>query len=95
MEVNATIDSDSFENFHTYEVDWTPDAITWYVDGESVRTLLREDTYNATSGDYMFPQTPSRLEMSVWPGGLSTNAPGTIAWAGGEISWDTADIKDP
>ncbi|KAJ9256883.1 CAZyme family GH16 [Paecilomyces variotii] len=95
LEVNATIDSDSFENFHTYEVDWTPDAITWYVDGESVRTLLREDTYNATSGDYMFPQTPSRLEMSVWPGGLSTNAPGTIAWAGGEISWDTADIKDP
>lgn len=92
--VNATT-TDTFENYHTYEIDWTPDDITWSIDGKSVRVLHKSDTYNETSQQYMFPQTPSRLQLSLWPGGLSTNAPGTIAWAGGEISWDTPDIQDP
>lgn len=94
-EVNATIDSDSFENFHTYEIDWTPDAVTWYLDGKSVRVLNKADTYNATSKQFHFPQTPARLELSLWPGGLASNAPGTIAWAGGEIDWNSQDMQDP
>lgn len=94
-EVNATISSDSFENFHTYEVDWTPDSVTWYLDGQSVRVLKREETYNATSRQYEFPQTPARLELSLWPGGLATNAQGTIDWAGGEINWDSQDMQNP
>lgn len=60
-----------------------------------MRVLHKADTYNETTQQFKFPQTPSRLQLSLWPGGLSTNAPGTIAWAGGEISWDTPDIKDP
>lgn len=94
-EVNATIDSDSFENFHTYEIDWTPDAVTWYLDGKSVRVLNKADTYNATSKQFHFPQTPARLELSLWPGGLASNAPGTIAWAGGEIDWNSQDMQNP
>lgn len=94
-EVNATIDSDSFENFHTYEIDWTPDAVTWYLDGKSVRVLNKEETYNATTKQYMFPQTPARLELSLWPGGLASNAQGTIDWAGGEIDWNSQDMQDP
>jgi beta-glucanase (GH16 family) len=95
LEVNATISSDSFENFHTYEVDWTPDVLTWYVDGVSVRTLERNTTYNSTTNSYWYPQSPSRVELSVWPGGSPSEPQGTIDWAGGEIQWDTADIKDP
>lgn len=94
-EVNATIDSDSFENFHTYEIDWTPDAVTWYLDGKSVRVLNKDQTYNATTKQYMFPQTPSRLELSLWPGGLASNAKGTIDWAGGEIDWNSQDMQNP
>jgi beta-glucanase (GH16 family) len=89
---NTTV-SDTFANYHTYEVDWTPDSITWLVDGNIARTKKRSDTWNATSNQWAFPQTPARVQLSIWPGGLSTNAPGTIAWAGGEINWNSIDIQ--
>lgn len=91
-EVNAST-TDTFENWHTYEIDWQPDQITWSIDGQSVRTLQREKTWNATLNQYQFPQTPARVQLSLWPAGLPTNAPGTIAWAGGEIDWNSEDIK--
>lgn len=91
---NITL-SDTFANYHTYEVDWTEDTTTWYVDGQAGRTLSKSDTYNSTSGTYAYPQTPAFIQISLWPGGLSTNAEGTIAWAGGEIDWNAADIVDP
>ncbi|KAI5844843.1 concanavalin A-like lectin/glucanase domain-containing protein [Tricharina praecox] len=88
--------SATFDEWHTYEVDWTEDSITWKVDGETGRTLKKSDTYNATSKQYDFPQTPSRVQLSLWPGGLATNDIGTINWAGGEIDWtNSADMKDP
>jgi hypothetical protein len=31
--------------------------------------------------------------LSIWPGGASSQAPGTIAWAGGGINWDSPDIQ--
>ncbi|CAL9738141.1 probable glycosidase CRH2 [Monosporozyma servazzii] len=87
--------SDTYNNFHTYEIDWQEDYITWSVDGVIGRTLLKNDTYNSTSGRYEFPQTPSKVDLSIWPGGNATNAEGTVAWAGGEIDWDAPEIKDP
>lgn len=59
-----------------------------------MRTVKKSDTYNETSKQYQYPQTPARLQMSIWPAGQASNAPGTIAWAGGEIDWDSEDIKD-
>ncbi|KAK9235665.1 concanavalin A-like lectin/glucanase domain-containing protein [Lipomyces kononenkoae] len=85
--------SDTFANWHTYSVDWHEDYIQWSVDGQVGRTLFKNATYNATSGEYDYPQTPSRVQLSIWPGGLASNAPGTIAWAGGLIDWDSADIQ--
>jgi beta-glucanase (GH16 family) len=93
--VNGTISSDSFENFHTYELDWTPDTLTWYLDGVSIRVLNKNDTYNSTTSQYEYPQTPSRLELSLWPGGASDQGAGTITWAGGAIDWDSQDMQDP
>lgn len=90
---NATV-SDTFENFHTYEFDWTPDSITWSIDGNPVRVKNRNDTWNATANRYDYPQTPARVQCSLWPAGLPTNGEGTIQWSGGEISWDTPDVKN-
>lgn len=74
---------------HEYEIDWQPDTITWSIDGKIVRTLDREKTWNATANRYSFPQTPSRVQLSLWPGGLPTNGEGTINWAGGLVQWDS------
>jgi len=92
---NASVSGeDTFDDWHTYEIDWQPEQLQWIIDGDVKRTLKKSDTYNETSKQYQYPQTPSRLQMSLWPAGQSSNAAGTIAWAGGEIDWDSEDIKD-
>jgi beta-glucanase (GH16 family) len=92
---NISVDGgDTFDDWHTYEIDWTPEKVDWIVDGSVQRTLKKSDTYNATSKQYQFPQTPSRLQMSLWPAGQASNAQGTIDWAGGEIDWNSEDIKN-
>jgi hypothetical protein len=91
---NITL-SDTFNNFHTYEIDWTPDKITWSVDGQVGRTKNRADTWNATTNTWNYPQTPARVQFSLWPGGLPSNGQGTIDWAGGVIDFSSnaPDIK--
>ena len=92
---NISVDGgDTFDDWHTYEIDWTPEKVDWIVDGSVHRTLKKADTYNETSKQYQFPQTPSRLQMSLWPAGQASNAQGTIDWAGGEIDWNSEDIKN-
>lgn len=86
--------TDTFANWHYYEIDWQQDEITWLIDGAAIRTLKREDTWNDTTDRYDYPQTPSRLQFSLWPGGSSLNGLGTIEWAGGAINWDSDDIKE-
>jgi len=64
------------------------------VDGVVGRTKKRSDTYNATSNIFNYPSTPMRIQLSIWPGGDPTySAPGTVAWAGGQIDWDSPDIQ--
>ncbi len=90
---NITDISDSFDNYHDYEINWTPDEITWLVDGKVGRTVEKSKTWNKTANQWDYPQTPARVQISIWPGGLDTNAEGTISWAGGLIDWDSDDIK--
>ncbi|KAL4976991.1 concanavalin A-like lectin/glucanase domain-containing protein [Aspergillus desertorum] len=71
------------EIFHTYTVTWSPDAISWIIDGNTVRTL----NYADAKGGSRFPQTPARLRLGIWAGGDSGNAPGTIEWAGGQTDY--------
>ncbi|RDA88141.1 hypothetical protein CP532_6822 [Ophiocordyceps camponoti-leonardi (nom. inval.)] len=85
--------SDTFHNFHEYEIRWTPDRIDWLVNGQVGRSKLRKDTWNETTQQWQFPQTPARVQLSIWPGGLASNAKGTIQWAGGEINWNDEDIQ--
>jgi beta-glucanase (GH16 family) len=72
---------------HEYEIDWQPDQITWSIDGKSVRTQKRSATWNATSNRFDYPQTPARVQLSLWPAGLPSNGQGTINWGGGLVDW--------
>lgn len=81
--MNASVSSDTHANYHDYEIDWQPDTLTWSIDGKVVRTLKKADTWNATANRYTFPQTPARVQLSLWPAGLSSNGQGTVNWAGG------------
>ncbi|KAL4880950.1 concanavalin A-like lectin/glucanase domain-containing protein [Aspergillus karnatakaensis] len=72
--------------FHTYTIDWSPEAISWIIDGAVVRTL----PYAEAQGGSRFPQTPMRLRLGIWAGGDPDNAPGTIEWAGGETDFNAA-----
>ncbi|CAI4642825.1 ADM_collapsed_G0038060.mRNA.1.CDS.1 [Saccharomyces cerevisiae] len=84
------VGADTWATYHTYEIDWDPDRIIWYVDGKIARTVLKKDTWDPISKEYRYPQTPMRLEIAVWPGGSETNGPGTINWAGGIIDWENS-----
>lgn len=85
--------SNVYDNFHTYEINWTPDEIKWLVDGQVGRTKKRSETYNATSRQYQYPQTPSLIQFSIWPAGAPTNPKGTVDWAGGPIDYNSEDIR--
>lgn len=87
--MNATGLADTHANYHDYEIDWQPDTLTWSIDGNVVRTLKKADTWNATGNRFTFPQTPARVQLSLWPAGLASNGEGTIEWAGGLIDWNS------
>ncbi|KAL6450611.1 UTR2 Extracellular glycosidase UTR2 [Candida maltosa Xu316] len=89
---NSTV-NDTFAYYHNYEMDWTEDKIDWYVDGEKVRTLNKKDTWNETSNRFDYPQTPTRIQISLWPGGDPSNGEGTIEWAGGLVDWNSEDVQ--
>jgi beta-glucanase (GH16 family) len=74
---------------HVYTINWTPEMVQWEVDNVVLRTLYAKDTYNVSTGQYMFPQTPSRVMLSLWPAGNPGNGEGTINWAGGLIGWNS------
>jgi len=65
--------------FHNYTVHWTKDAIEWWIDDKSVRTL----NYGDALGGKNFPQTPMNVRLGIWSGGDPKNSNGTIEWAGG------------
>lgn len=66
--------------FHTYTLDWTPNTLTWSIDGVVLRTLSND---GATSGAYQYPQSPMQLHLGLWDGGDADTAAGTVEWAGG------------
>lgn len=85
--------SNTFENYHLYELEWTPEQIIWSIDGKVGRVKNKSVTWNATTNRYQFPQTPSRIQLSIWPAGLPTSKQGTIDWAGGLVNWSSQDIQ--
>ncbi|KAH3673241.1 hypothetical protein WICPIJ_009860 [Wickerhamomyces pijperi] len=74
------------QTFHNYTIDWTNEALTWYLDGQVLR-VLRNDS---ASG---YPQSPMYIMSGVWAGGDPDNAPGTIQWAGGLTDFTQAPFS--
>lgn len=83
--------TDNTLDWHTYEIDWNEDRINWLVDGKVLRTVNKVETWDPIRKQYIYPQTPVRLEIAIWPGGDIDLPSGTAEWAGGFIDWD----KDP
>ena len=59
-----------------------------------MRSVSRSDTWNATANRYDYPQTPARIQLSLWPAGSPKSAEGTRDWAGGEIEWNSPYISN-
>ncbi|KAJ3280220.1 hypothetical protein HDU79_011889 [Rhizoclosmatium sp. JEL0117] len=83
----STGSDDNSQTTHTYRIDWTPDAITWSIDGNVVRTQAKANTYEAAGkGDglpydhYHYPNTPLTVNVGIW------NYQGPL-WANGPIDW--------
>lgn len=85
----------STKQFHSYTVQWTPDSITWLIDGSEVRSIQKSARKTKKKGQsyYEFPATPSRVQLSLWCAGCPGNAKGTRQWAGGKPDWSKADSK--
>jgi beta-glucanase (GH16 family) len=83
--------TDTYANWHNYTIDWQPDSLTFLVDGNVTRTIQAADTVNNVTGITQFPNTPSRIQLSLWPAGISSEPQGTVQWAGGMINWNDPD----
>lgn len=74
--------------FHNYTLHWDQNKIQWWIDGVMVRHLDYDEAL--TLNGYNYPQTPCRVQFSLWPAGQKKAAGGTIDWAGGLVNWDDA-----
>ncbi|EGO03736.1 glycoside hydrolase family 16 protein [Serpula lacrymans var. lacrymans S7.3] len=83
--------SDTYDNFHDYTVDWSPSSLTFLVDGNVTRTIMASDCVDNSTGVSQYPNTPSRIQLSIWPAGISSEPEGTVEWAGGMINWNDPD----
>ncbi|KAM0787067.1 hypothetical protein ACM66B_006329 [Microbotryomycetes sp. NB124-2] len=76
---------DRSANYHDYGIAWTPETITWSIDGKPVRTVTKKDTLQS-NGLYSFPSTPSRIQLKIFD--VDEDAPpGLQEWAGGGVNY--------
>jgi len=76
---------DTTTEYRDYGIEWLPDALTWIVDGERVRTVTKESTWDAEANVYRYPSVDSRISFSIWDGGMGPE--GTADWAGSPTDW--------
>ncbi|KAG6856951.1 hypothetical protein H0H87_011937 [Tephrocybe sp. NHM501043] len=77
--------TDTYANYHDYTIDWQPKTLTFLIDEKVVRQVNAKDVSN-------YPNTPSRVQLSIWPAGTSASAEGTVNWGGGMINWKDPDF---
>ncbi|KXN73049.1 glycoside hydrolase family 16 protein [Conidiobolus coronatus NRRL 28638] len=76
---------DISQSFHEYAVEWQLDHISWFIDGNLIRTV-------DTSSNIGLPAEPGNLIFSLWDGGAGL--PGTSDWAGGKIDWSSPLLEN-
>lgn len=82
--------SNTHYNYHTYAVHWSRDALLYFIDGQLIRKVTRDSTYNPSTQSFNFPSSPVQVQFMLWDGGAGS--PGTRDWAGGYINWNDAEI---
>ncbi|KAJ1926182.1 hypothetical protein IWQ60_004022 [Tieghemiomyces parasiticus] len=65
--------SHAADMFHTYAIDFSPDSVSWSVDGNVVRTISR-------SPGQPFPNQADLLRMGVWDGSKNSFWAGVVDW---------------
>ncbi|EPS41502.1 hypothetical protein H072_4646 [Dactylellina haptotyla CBS 200.50] len=85
--------SDAAQNFHKYSIDWTRDAITWYIDDVAVRTLTPAQSKTLYNSDNYYPQTPMQIKIGAWAAGDPSNQPGVIEWSDGPINYSAGPFN--
>ncbi|RKP25467.1 glycosyl hydrolases family 16-domain-containing protein, partial [Syncephalis pseudoplumigaleata] len=78
------VGADTSKTYNRYTIQWSPDEIAWLINDKVVRTAKRADTKQA-DGSYKFPNKMSRIQLSIWDGGMG--AEGTAKWAGTPTRW--------
>ena len=74
---SGTIEIAASELGRKYGIDWTADAITWYVDGRAIGTVRRSDLPAADQWEFGKPHVPL-LNLAVggsWPGAPDASTP--------------------
>ncbi|KAK9763787.1 putative glycosidase CRH2 [Basidiobolus ranarum] len=85
----SVIEADTSADYHIYTIDWQPDYIRWSVDGQELRTVNRQDTWDPELKAFKFPYRPQRVQFSIWDAGQASD--GTSEWAGGRTDWSDAN----
>ncbi|KAI8922953.1 concanavalin A-like lectin/glucanase domain-containing protein [Entophlyctis helioformis] len=83
--INGTVTADEV---HDFTIDWRSDRIDFGIDGVLYRSLLKNESVaanpaNLPQGAAWYPETPSRVQISIWDGGVGPSS----SWAGGAINW--------
>ena len=68
---------DAADEPHLYAFEWTPDSITWFVDGREL--------WQVTAADATLPSLPGKVYINIWAGG-----PGQKNWSGSASPQQTA-----
>ncbi|ODV78742.1 glycoside hydrolase family 16 protein, partial [Suhomyces tanzawaensis NRRL Y-17324] len=76
----------TLDSFITYGIEWTSHTLTWYINGDLVRVLDRNNEHG-------YPTSPMQVKFSLWAGGDPTNHPGTVEWAGGLTNYVEAPFS--
>ncbi|CAO3688500.1 unnamed protein product [Umbelopsis ramanniana] len=74
--VDFHVASNTSSSRHVYGMEYTPDSISWFIDGRKVKTVSKID-------GVAFPSKPVDLDLSLWDGTDFSE------WAG-KINWDAA-----
>ncbi|TNY22279.1 hypothetical protein DMC30DRAFT_157014 [Rhodotorula diobovata] len=83
--------SDRAADFHNFTILWTPDAITWLVDGVALRNVSKNSTADPLdSSVFHYPQTPARIQFSIWAPGREEQPEGLVDFAGGAVDWNSS-----
>ncbi|KAK4056085.1 putative glycosidase CRH2 [Microbotryomycetes sp. JL221] len=75
-------------DFADFGIVWTPETLSWTLNGKIVRSVQKRDTHDPSTGLYGFPSTPSRLQFKIFA--ISVDDPSDLQeWSGGSVKWDS------